>query len=68
MMGDIGRLDARDLRQILQVTILHYERSARAYWKGAREVGYHTEAESAVAGDRLEAACMSSGLAAVPQS
>ena len=67
-MGHIGRLDARDLRQISQVTIMHYERSARAYWEGAREVGHHTEAEGTVTGDRLEAACMSSGLAAVPQS
>ena len=37
MMGHIRRLDARDLRQISQVTIMHYERSARAYWEGTRD-------------------------------
>ncbi len=36
MMGHIRRLDARDLRQISQVTIMHYERSARAYREGTR--------------------------------
>ncbi len=36
MMGHIRRLDARALRQISQVTIMHYERSARAYWEGTR--------------------------------
>ncbi len=36
MMGHIRRLDARDLRQISQVTVMHYERSARAYWEGTR--------------------------------
>ncbi|MCZ6467754.1 MAG: SAM-dependent methyltransferase, partial [Alphaproteobacteria bacterium] len=29
-------MDARDLGQISQVTIMHYERSARAYWEGTQ--------------------------------
>ena len=36
MMEHIRRLDARDLRQVSQVTIMHYERSARAYWEGTQ--------------------------------
>ena len=36
MMGHTRKLNARDLRQISQVTIMHYDRSARAYWEGTR--------------------------------
>ena len=36
MTGQIRRLDAGSLRQISRVTIMHYDRSARAYWEGTR--------------------------------
>ena len=36
MAGHIKELDGKDLRQISQVTILHYERAARAYWEGTK--------------------------------
>ena len=36
MAGHIKGLDAKDLRQISQVTIMHYERAARAYWEGTQ--------------------------------
>jgi SAM-dependent methyltransferase len=36
MVGHTKGLDAKDLRQISQVTIMHYERAARAYWEGTQ--------------------------------
>jgi SAM-dependent methyltransferase len=36
MVGHIKRLAAKDLQQISQITIMHYERTARAYWEGTQ--------------------------------
>ena len=36
MMAHIRKLNATYLRQISQVTIMHYDRSAQGYWEGTR--------------------------------